>query len=95
MVNVKDRLFALKAHVNVALQRKGIFKNHGTVRAAMKESRFLHKVRRPHGITNPSEQNQYSYELQKSMLSECSYFSGYFVTQTHDYLLFKPGYVRL
>lgn len=44
--------------MRLALQQKGISKSHGTVRAAMKESGLLHKVRRPHGITKATTEVQ-------------------------------------
>ena len=44
--------------MRLALRQKGIFKSHGTVRAAMRESGFLHKARRPHGITKATTEVQ-------------------------------------
>lgn len=46
------------ARMRLALRQKGIFKSHGTVRAAMRESGFLHKARRPHGITKATTEVQ-------------------------------------
>lgn len=41
-----------------ALEQKGIFKSHGTVLTAIKESGFLHRVRRPHSITKATTEVQ-------------------------------------
>ncbi len=44
--------------MRLALEQKGIFKSHGTVRTAMKECGFLHKARRSHGITKATTEVQ-------------------------------------
>ncbi len=51
--------------MRLALKQKGIPKSHGTVRTAMKECGFLHRTRRPHGITKATTEVQEQENLIK------------------------------